>query len=320
MRGVFFVCLGFGLLLEYLFPIHLISLSLIPRVIVRCIFILISGYFALSAFVVLVNNKTPFDPAKPTVKIVKDGSFRFFRNPLYLSLLLLLFGIAVLIFSLWLFITIPILFVLLLFNACLFDQSMLCHILMCMRFLKMETADLLCIDAFQGIEPYHGIGQLSPDQPASMYDRRQPLTEDQFLFAERVDRAFALQDRVAFKELSDRTEAPLPWVPAAVTRWIEEKPDKTTGLSRLEQLALEAIRSGCETTTDIFWFVSARETPPQFWGDITLWEKINALANQEPPLVRIEGPRKRLPQWEGIVDLKLFRVCPIKTNVAVPSQ
>lgn len=76
---------------------------------------------------------------------------------------------------------------------------------------------------------------------------------------------------------------------------------------------LEKCSSGCETTTDIFLFASARETPPQFWGDITLWEKINALANREPPLVRIEGPRTRLPQWEGIVDLKLFRVYPIKT-------
>ena len=113
----FFVCLGFGLLLEYLFPIHLFSLSLIPRVIVGCTFILVSGYFALSAFVVLIKNKTPFDTAKSTIKIVKDGSFRFSRNPMYLSLLLLLFGIAVLIFSLWLFFTIPILYILFLFNA-----------------------------------------------------------------------------------------------------------------------------------------------------------------------------------------------------------
>ena len=113
----FFACLGFGLLLEYLFPIHLMRLSLILRVIVGGPFILISGYFALSAFLVLIKNKTPFDTAKPTVTIAKNGSFRFSRNPLYLSLLLLLFGIAVLSYSLWLFITIPILFVLFLFNA-----------------------------------------------------------------------------------------------------------------------------------------------------------------------------------------------------------
>lgn len=197
------------------------------------------------------------------------------------------------------------------FDACLFDQSMLCHILACLRALGNGKADLLCIDAFPGIEPYHGIGQLSPDQLASMYDQRQPLTRDQFVFAERVDRAFALQDQVAFKELSVIGSAPLPWVQATVVRWIQEQPDPVTGLSRLEQLALEAMHSGCETPDDIFLFVSEKEKPPQFWGDITLWEKINALVDREPPLVRIVGPRARLPQWVGIADLKQFRVYPL---------
>jgi hypothetical protein len=206
------------------------------------------------------------------------------------------------------------------FDACLFDQSMLCHILTCLRILGMEKADLLCIDAFPGIEPYHGLGQLSPEQLASMYDERKPLRIDQFLFAEHVDRAFALKDQVAFTELSGLTEAPLPWVPAAVRRWVQEQPDQFTGLGRLEKHALEAIRSGCRTLSEIFSTVSARETPPQFWGDITLWEKINALADREPPMVMIEGPMDRLPQWEGIADFKLFRVYPLDADTPNPPQ
>jgi hypothetical protein len=206
------------------------------------------------------------------------------------------------------------------FDACLFDQSMLCHILACLRAPGMEIAYLLCIDAFPGIKPYHGLGQLSPEQLASEYDRRQLLNTDQFLFAERVDQAFALQDKIAFKELSGLSEAPLPWVPAAVTRWIKEQPDRVTGLSRLEKLALEAIRSGCETTADVFAYVSTRETPPQFWGDITLWQKINSLADRETPLVRIEGPMPRLPQWEGLADLKLFRLYPTEASTPGPGQ
>ena len=146
----------------------------------------------------------------------------------------------------------------------------------------------------------------------SRYGSRQPVTEEQLLFAEQVDQAFALQDQVAFKKLANSSDAPLPWISAAVQRWLEEKPDNaaggTTGLGRLARLALEAIQAGCETLGDIFHYVAARETPPQFWGDITLWEKINALAEQDPPLVRIQGPQSRLPQWEGIADLKQFRI------------
>lgn len=206
------------------------------------------------------------------------------------------------------------------FDACLFDQSMLCHILMCMRFLGQENVELLCIDVFPEIVPFHGLGQLSPAQLATMYDKRQTINSDQFLFAERVDRAFALQDHVSFTELSNMTNAPLPWVPAAIARWIEEVPDRVTGLGRLEQLALEAICSGCETPADIFSLVAAKETPPQYWGDITLWEKVNALADREPPLVRIEGPKLRLPLWEGVADLKLFRVYPLPAHKLSPGE
>ena len=200
------------------------------------------------------------------------------------------------------------------FDACLFDQSMLCHILMCLRIEQIETAELLCVDAFPGIDPYHGLGQLSPEQMASVYDRRSPVTEDQYLFAERVDRAFALQDLAAFKEISTLENAPLPWVPAAVRRWMEEQPDSETGLSRLERLALEAVHCGFKIPMDIFKFVSEGETPPQYWGDTTLWSKINALADRNPPRVIIEGPMARLPQWDGIADLKLFRIYPGETD------
>lgn len=120
----FFACLGCSLLLEYFFPIHL-SISPIPRVIVGSVFILISGYFAVSAFIVLSKHKTPFGTTKPTIKIVTEGAYRFSRNPLYLSLLLLMLGIAVLTFSPWLFLTIPILYILFLFKAVKPEESYL---------------------------------------------------------------------------------------------------------------------------------------------------------------------------------------------------
>ena len=197
------------------------------------------------------------------------------------------------------------------FDACLFDQSMLAHILACAKPLPAGRVELICVDAFPGIVPFHGLGQMSPAQLASVYDRRRPVTEEQFCFAERVDRAFALQDRSAFIELASCSDAPLPWIPAAVTRWLQEFPDDATGLGRIEQLALEAIRSGCNAPAEIMAAVSAKETPPQFWGDTTLWAKINALADRQPPMVRIEGPNPRLPQWEGMADLRLFQVRPV---------
>ena len=124
---------------------------------------------------------------------------------------------------------------------------------------------------------------------ASLYDQRKQVTNEQFQFAKIVDEAFANQNQNLFFELSKMTDAPLPCIPAAVTRWLQEQPDAETGLGRLETLALEAIRSGCEKPWDIFNKVAAADTPPQYWGDITLWAKINGLAYRNPPLVKIKG-------------------------------
>ncbi|MFW2366771.1 MAG: hypothetical protein ACN4GW_10160 [Desulforhopalus sp.] len=194
------------------------------------------------------------------------------------------------------------------FDGCLFDQSMLAHILTCLVHTGANNVELLCIDSFPGIEPFHGLGQLLPAQLASLYDDRQQVTLSQFQFAARVDQAFATQDVGLLTALSLLTDSPLPRIPATVKRWLLELPDPATGLGRLEELTFKAVRCGCEKPWDIFKFVAAADTPPQFWGDIILWAKINGLAECDPPLLLIEGPAKRLPQWESNLSLNDFRI------------
>lgn len=203
------------------------------------------------------------------------------------------------------------------FDACLFDQAMLAHILTCLDHLQIREAELLCVDAFPGIEPFHGLGQLQPEQLASLYPDRRPVTGEQFRFAAVVDRAFAAQDTKILSGLAQGADAPLPWIAAAAKRWLLEQPDPATGLGRLETLALAAVRQGHEIPGKIFAAVAAADPPPQFWGDIMLWGKINGLARRTPPLLRIEGPADRLPQWESALPLKDFRVKPVERQDAV---
>ncbi len=194
------------------------------------------------------------------------------------------------------------------FDACVFDQSMLAHVLCCLRPHNRQKVELLCINDFPGIERFNGLGQLLPAQLAGLYGQRQVLSEAQFQFAAIVDKAFATQDLNLLAELSHKLDAPLPWIPDAVRRWLQEQPDPKTGLGRLESFAMDAIHAGCETAGEIFSKVAAADRPPQYWGDITLWAKINALADHNPPLVQIKGPAARLPQWGGAEDLKAFRI------------
>jgi hypothetical protein len=194
------------------------------------------------------------------------------------------------------------------FDACLFDQSMLVHVLNCLSLREIRQVELLCVAEFPGIVPYHGIGQLQPAQLAALYDQRRPVSQAQFDYSRIVDRAFANRDQTLLGELAGQAGAPLPWIPSAVARWLQEQPDPATGLGQLEALILEALRVGAHTPGEIFSRVAALDTPPQYWGDSTLWKKINGLADRQPPLLEIAGPQPRLPQWESELDLKLFRI------------
>ncbi len=198
------------------------------------------------------------------------------------------------------------------FDACLFDQSMLAHILACLPAAARTKTELLVVDAFPGIELYNGLGQLQPEQLASLYGQKCPVTPEQFAFAARVDQAFANQDRQELERLAQMPAAPLPAVPAAAARWLQEWPDPADGLGRMERLALAAVRSGCRTPRQVFAAVAAGDTPPQFWGDTTLWAKLNGLSERRPPLVRIEGPTPFLPQWEATPErLAEFSLLPV---------
>jgi hypothetical protein len=90
----------------------------------------------------------------------------------------------------------------------------------------------LIVDKFRGIDPFHGLGQLQPEQLASLYGNRRPVTDAQFRFAALVDKAFANQDMGLFTELSQMRGAPLPWIPAAVMRWLKDF--RITALSKTE--------------------------------------------------------------------------------------
>ena len=61
----------------------------------------ISGILALWAFIVMRRAGTHIDTRRPALAVVTTGPFRFTRNPLYLSLVLLTLGLALIFNIAW---------------------------------------------------------------------------------------------------------------------------------------------------------------------------------------------------------------------------
>lgn len=96
--------LASGLLLHVIFP-----LSVLPRagLVLGGVLIVLAGIIAVTAFRAFQHVGTNVAPSKPAIALVTEGPFRFSRNPLYLSLILLYVGIAFCINTLWPLLLLP---------------------------------------------------------------------------------------------------------------------------------------------------------------------------------------------------------------------
>jgi len=97
----FAVFLVLGLALHWTWPMVISSRYLLVRLAIGGHLLFVAGTIAVQAFWLMRKNETPIDFKKPTTAIITKGPFRFTRNPLYLSLLILYASIAILLNSPW---------------------------------------------------------------------------------------------------------------------------------------------------------------------------------------------------------------------------
>jgi protein-S-isoprenylcysteine O-methyltransferase Ste14 len=110
---LFLSCLVAGGLLQLYRPFDFVLSSFVPRL--AATLVLFGGAILLIASALLPMHRagTTHHPAGTPTALVTSGPFRFTRNPLYVSLLLMLAGFAALLNSVWLILAIPVLFLLL---------------------------------------------------------------------------------------------------------------------------------------------------------------------------------------------------------------
>jgi len=115
---------GLGFVLNWFLPLGLSndSSSLKWLALVFALTALILGFYCVAIF---YRNKTSFHPGGHTEYIVIGGPYRFSRNPMYLSLLMLQLSLAMYFMSLWLLLTLPLLQLLLLKGVILPEEQYL---------------------------------------------------------------------------------------------------------------------------------------------------------------------------------------------------
>jgi protein-S-isoprenylcysteine O-methyltransferase Ste14 len=105
------VSLVVGLLLHRLFPVSMMSASWPVRLLIAAPFLLGYGVINVVAIRMMLARNTTLVPHGSTTTLVSEGPFGLTRNPLYLSVLLLYAGIAVLVNEVWMLCLLPVMLI-----------------------------------------------------------------------------------------------------------------------------------------------------------------------------------------------------------------
>jgi hypothetical protein len=185
------------------------------------------------------------------------------------------------------------------FEHDLYDQLQLIQILATLAMQPETVSELISISSFAGVEPFHGLGQLSPTQLASLWPLRRRVNQAQLAVGARAWKAFCSPNPLALQNLITADTSALPFLRDAMVRHLEEFPSSPDGLPRTERQLLRAAAAGHHTFEAIFRANQDQETAP-FMGDTVVRQRIDVLTNARVPLLTRE-PYRLTPAGERVL-------------------
>lgn len=128
----------------------------------------------------------------------------------------------------------------------LFDQLNLIQVLPWVRERLPSSAvvSLICIGSFPGRPAFKGLGELAPSELAPLFADRERVRHAQFALAARAWDAFGAEAPDALDDLRRGDTSDLPFLGAAITRFLEDYPWTRDGLSRTERRLLSLASHG----------------------------------------------------------------------------
>ncbi|HTF38568.1 MAG TPA: DUF1835 domain-containing protein [Blastocatellia bacterium] len=148
---------------------------------------------------------------------------------------------------------------------------------------------LICVGGFPGVEDFRGLGQLTGEQLASLFDRRHEVSEPELSLAARAWAAYWSADPEEISRLIDEDTSAMPFLGHALRLHRMRFPSLKNGLGRIENTALEVISNGPIGFKSLFQRFGEAE-PVYGMGDSQFWCAMNRLGNARDPLITISAP------------------------------
>lgn len=153
-----------------------------------------------------------------------------------------------------------------------------------------KPVSLVCVNQFPGRSRFRGLGELTPADIASLLPQRTALTATQYRLAERAWQAFREPTPESLDRLRRDDTAALPFLAAALTRFLQELPWTTDGLSRTERRLLRLAGAGPIALPDAFPRMHDGEDA-YYVTDLSLRQMAADLSGTVPPLATFASAR-----------------------------
>ena len=116
----------------------------------------------------------------------------------------------------------------------------------------MPQLSLICIGSYPGIEIFHGLGELSGVQLASLHVTRHAVTEAELKLVQSAWDAYSSGDAGELERFLAGDTSALPFLRSALVRHLARFPTESSGLGAVEKLALQFIAAGHTTFGALF--------------------------------------------------------------------
>lgn len=149
---------------------------------------------------------------------------------------------------------------------------------------------LICIGSFPGQPDFRGLGELTGEQLASLFDTRHEVTDAEFSLASKAWAAYRSSNPEQIESLVKEDTSALPFLRDALRLHLMRFPSPENGLGHVENVALKIIATGSSRFKSLFPHF-ARTVPSYGMGDAQLWSALRRLGIGNDPLIKMERPK-----------------------------
>ncbi len=176
------------------------------------------------------------------------------------------------------------------FEHDLFCQTNLLYLLnwFAERNLGNKKLSLICIGEFPGRPNFRGLGELSPEQMASLFDGRHEVSNAEKTLASAAWQAYSSPDPTAIQTLLETDTSAMPFLKPALQLHLERFPFVSNGLGRIQNRGLEFIHDGVRSFVDLFPRFGDAE-PTYGLGDAQFWNTLRRMSEAQEPLLNIKN-------------------------------